>query len=212
MKNCLIVFCLLMFSCSNKGEVSTPANSEEVHKEDSISNSTDSSKQVLEDTVIIDKKLSFPEKANAFTLKYKRWYNESGPAKSILPDRFSTDTVIRLALTGNRAVLYGENEVYPTAQLYFYSYSDTISFNNALHNWMNCFGSDCTVIREGEDVKSIKTTPSFTLYGFPEIVHLSWLCEHDANNWDVWIQELKILFGKGKKEISVKCGGPLRWK
>ncbi|MFN3343511.1 MAG: hypothetical protein ACK40M_12490, partial [Flavobacteriales bacterium] len=107
---------------------------------------------------------------------------------------------------------YGENEVYPTAQLYFYSYNDTVSFNNALHNWMNCFGSDCTFIREGEDLKFIKTTPSFTLYGFPEIVHLSWLCEHDANNWDVWIQELKILFGKGKMELSVKCGGPLRWK
>lgn len=210
MKRHLIFLMVFLYACGGSSNENT---TEEVQKDSNIIVS-DSVISAPQDSVIIDTKLTFLEKTEQFRNKYLRWYSEQEIRKSILPERFSSDTVIRFCLRKNTPVNFGDvKDVYPIADLYFFSYSDTVTQNNALNNWLNCFGMDCTPVVMGEDMKAIKTTPSYTIITPQEIIHLQYQCEHVENDWEVMIRELDLLFAvKGSKRIRVECGGPLRWK
>jgi hypothetical protein len=211
----IIIFYVLFFlmACSSVEQKNeeVPIPSEEM----SQNHETDFSDTLAaeSDTVIINRKLGFSEKLTAFRSKYSRWYSDGGVPSGILPDRFISDSVIRFRMRKLEQVNYGtEIKVYPEFSFYAFRYSDTASYENALFNWFNCFGSDCASVKEGESVKAIKTPPSFTLYGYPYIIHISWPCEHAENNWDEITSEVKSLFGgQGTRTIQVKCGGPLNW-
>ena len=171
---------------------------------------------ILPDTVAIDPKLSPQEKIIAFKEKQLRLYSEVEATKGINPERFEKDTLIKFALKKNTPVKYGTTEnVYPVATVFYLHYSDSTTFNNAFNNWMNCFGNDCTPIRFEEDMKSIKTTPSYTWINQDQLwmLHLCYQCEHKENDWNKWIDELDLLFGgKNTVRIETACGGPLKWK
>ena len=115
---------------------------------------------------------------------------------------------------GKEDVPYGKtNMVTPKASLFYYTFKDTTATKNAFYNWLDCFGSDCDVIKLGEDVDAIKTPPMYTLVYDTTIVIVEYLCEHEKNDWGTFQDSLLNKFGKDYRyAINIDCGGPLKWK
>ncbi len=129
-------------------------------------------------------------------------------------DRFSYTHNEKIEFIGKEEVPYGKtNMVIPKANLFYYSFADSTTTNNAFYNWLDCFGSDCNVINLNEDVEAIKTPPMFTAIYDTTIVVVEYLCEHAENDWNSFEDSLLNKFGKDYRYlIEVDCGGPLKWK
>lgn len=210
MKCFFFTFCIFLLACSEKEHQLTDTIN------DTLQTTGDTAEVADEknDTLIINPDLEFEVKASEFLTKYLKWYDQQEARSGILPQRFACDTLIQFSLKKKNGVMSGDSGlIYPVGNFYFFSYSDTLTFQNALNNWYNCFGNDCSPVISGTDLKSIKSTPSFTIIGKNQIVHLNYSCEHTDEDWKKTEKELLMLFGKNRKEIiRVGCGGPLQWE
>lgn len=131
-----------------------------------------------------------------------------------LLDRFSFNSRKKIEFKSKEQVNYGENtRVSPRAQLFYYSFEDTSSTKNAFYNWLDCFGSDCAMVKIEEEVEALKMPPAYALIYDTVIVAVDYRCE-DANfNWREFEKELKKNFdNEPRYELTVGCGGPLKWK
>lgn len=129
-------------------------------------------------------------------------------------DRFTYGSREKINFKSKTEVAYGSDAmVTPRAELFYYTFSDTTKTKNAFYNWLDCFGSDCAIVRPGEDVDAIKTPPSFSLVYDTLIIAVDYRCE-DANfDWEPFQDSLISYFGKDYNyRIEVGCGGPLNWK
>lgn len=166
-------------------------------------------------SVLIDfpKKSTFGDKVKLFEEKFAVKYNRIEPDKKHLLERFGNAGGKTLFLKKKMPVKYGNVEnIYPVAQLRFLTYADSAQRANAVSNWFACFGNDCITIMEGEEIKSVKTTPGFYIINEKEIITLDYLCEHAENDWEEIKQNLVNGFASKKSIIiDLGCGGPLRW-
>ena len=212
----LLASVVFLLSCGNTDQDIQSLMDSENGKEVSQTTSGDSIEVQLQkhDTVMLQASMDFKQKANLFPALFLSSYDSVTSEKSILPDRFSSAFSRKIALKKKTSISYGKVEgVIPVAQLYFYRYADSASLANAKTNWFNCFGNDCTPIKEKENTKAIKTTPSYTIISDSSIVHLSYPCEHAENDWTYITKEMdRLFYKKGSLRIIVGCGGPLEWK
>lgn len=210
------VVALFLLSCGNSDkDIQSLMQSENGNeKEDSSVKDSGSAQVQKNDTVVLHPSMDFKLKANLFPALFLSSYDSLNSEKSILPDRFASAYSRKITLKKKSSISYGKLEgVIPVAQLYFYHYADSISLANAKTNWYNCFGNDCTPVKEKENTKAIKTTPSYTIISDSSIVHLNYPCEHAENDWAYITKEMdRLFYKKGSVRIVVGCGGPLEWK
>lgn len=222
----LILFSMMIFSCSEKKEEITV---EDEMKATEI-NDTSSSKNIsLIDTTFtnqdsidfvtyqkIDSKLPFEKKVELFLEKYKLLYTEVKNDKSIIPERYENNYAKKIALKKKTTINYGKVEnVYPVAQLWFYQYKDSATCRNVINNWLQCYGFDCTPVEFMVDLPAIKTTPSLAIFNEKEIIFLQYQCEHIENNWEEIRSELLEIFPQSGSYYLLsldKCGRALKWK
>jgi hypothetical protein len=129
-------------------------------------------------------------------------------------DRFSFNTRQKIEFKSKEEVPYGEETmVRPRANLFYYAFKDTNSTKNAFYNWLDCFGSDCAMVKIDEELEAIKMPPAFALVYDTVIVAVDYRCEDAKYNWRDFEKELKNQFNeKPQYELKVACGGPLKWK
>lgn len=129
-------------------------------------------------------------------------------------DRYESSTKRKLTFKSKKTVPYGETaRLNPTAEVYYYTFSDSLKTKNAFYNWLDCFGSDCNAVSLNEDVDAIKTPPLTTWVYDTTIVVVNYMCEHAENDWQSFEDSLVTYTGKSYTfNIKVECGGPLKWK
>lgn len=128
-------------------------------------------------------------------------------------DRFGFNQSEKLEFISKEKVPYGDHLVTPIAEVFVYTFSDSVKLNNAFYNWLDCFGRDCQSVKLNEDLESIKTPPSLTLVYDTTLVHVDYQCEHQRKSWLSFEKALKHQFGDSTRyQIQVSCGGPLKWK
>lgn len=179
----------------------------------------------VEDSVAaIEQKIEFNDipasKAVEERLRYLREkylvnYREIDDAqnKVYVLDRFTNEKKYKLILQKKIPVKYGSIEnIYPVANIRAYVYKDSAQCANALNNWLNCFGNDCSQVKQGEET-TIKSTPGYYLVNKTDIVCLDYVLEHQENNWNETEKHLKQLFArKGTIVVKVKARGKLVWE
>ena len=119
----------------------------------------------------------------------------------------------KIMLKKTTTVPYGRSsEVTPRAYIFHYHFEDSVSCFNALDKWLDCFGSDCTPVEYGKDLKFVKTPPTYILVGSASIVILKYSCESVRNDWASFEESLRVHFGfRVVNQIKIECGGPLKW-
>lgn len=79
-------------------------------------------------------------------------YDTSLLTKSTIFDRFSYSSKRKILLSPKDSLI--EN-----IELYMYHFKDSIGLNNALFNWLDCFGEDCLELQIGIDTNQINSKP-----------------------------------------------------
>lgn len=209
----------LFYSCGAE-EKNNATQHAEVKKKDSIPltqpvKDTAPVKEVLIELNDIPKSKDVHDRLVYFKDKYTVNYKEINPEQLsvYVLDRFTSDKKYKLFLQKNIAVRYGKVEdIYPVMNIRAYIYSDSAQCANAVNNWFNCFGNDCSSIVNGEDIM-IKSTPGYYIINPTAIICLDYLVEHEENNWNDVIAHLKKVFAtKSSKLIRVKPHGKLTWE
>jgi hypothetical protein len=204
----LIFSILVIYSCSSKKE----QNVEIISMDDLMGDSTEQPSIIVE-----EKQDSVPilsTKIEKLLYALKPDYDTTFTNKSHVFDRFGFNTSYKLQFIGKNKVPYGKSiMVTPKANFFVYNFSDSVKLNNAFYNWLDCFGSDCQAVKLKEDIKAVKTPPSFTLVYDTTIVILEYPCEHEKNNWKAFKDSIVKKYGYNYRyRIDVDCGGPLKWK
>lgn len=202
-KKVLIVLAILLAACSGEQEQPETISMEEFAGETGVIEEA-----VIEDSVDVMPRSTFDKfvinQLNTFdTLEN----NEFHPI-----DRFTFNQRRKVILKGKTTVAYGDIQVNPTAELFYYSFQDTAKTKNALYNWLDCFGSDCQLVNLKEDIKALKTPPMYALVYDTVIIACNYRCEDKSFSWHPIQDSITSYFGKQPKfEIKVGCGGPLKW-
>ena len=128
-------------------------------------------------------------------------------------DRFTFSQRKKIEFKSKTDVQYGDVNVTPRADFYYYTFSDTTKTKNAFYNWLDCFGSDCQMIKINEDMQDLKTPPSFSLVFDTTIVIVNYRCEDKKFSWKPLEDSIISRFGKDYDyRLNVDCGGPLKWR
>lgn len=204
MKFLLILFCLILLACSNEAEVETMSFEDlvgETGPAESVDTTTQTNLQIVPSTI------------GAFINSQLSLYDTTTHSKTHSIDRFGYSSFQKIEFRGKKTVPYGKtNMVTPVADLFLYTFIDTLKTKNAFYNWLDCFGSDCNAVKLNEDIDAIKTPPMFTLMYDTCIVAVEYLCEHQKNDWKSFQDSIISKFGKNYlHRIDVRCGGPLVW-
>jgi len=119
----------------------------------------------------------------------------------------------KIMLKKSTSVPYGKSsEVTPRAYIFHYQFEDSVSCFSALDKWLDCFGSDCTPVEYGKDLKFVKTPPTYILVSSTNIVILKYSCESVRNDWVSFEESLRVHFRfRVINQVKVECGGPLKW-
>ena len=167
----------------------------------------DSTKVISTDTLFLETPFDF------FVHNIQTEYDTSVHSEFHPIDRFTYNQRKKILFKSKIDVKYGETDVTPRAEFFYYSFSDTTKTKNAFYNWLDCFGSDCQIITLKEDEKSLKSPPMFTLIYDTMIVVMNYRCEDQKFNWKPIQDSVKTCFGRNYNyQIDVGCGGPLKWK
>lgn len=132
-------------------------------------------------------------------------------------DRFTFSTSRKLKFTGKKDVPYGSKGtmVTPIAEVYYYTFSDTLTAKNALYNYLDNMAveGEGGPVKLQEDVESIKMAPMWFIMYDTVMIDVQYKCEHEKNDWRSFQDSIIKVFGKDYLYImDVDCGGPLRWK
>jgi len=196
-------FLIVFISCS------TNENANEVKIEVSPEVSFEEKDSVLSEVSIsVDPQLGFLEKSEAIIKSIHLQFDTLSLKKSILLDRFGylDRKSISFKLQKNTEL---------NAHLFFYNYTDSSTFQNAISNWYGCFGDNCVAITENQKVKLKNTTPSFTIINEKkwEIVHFIYDCNEESGLSSALVQQLKSNFpAKSRTIINLDCKGSLMFK
>ena len=205
----LILSLLILYSCGSKKEQKI----ELVSMDDLMGDSTEQTETQVDeapsDTIPV-----LSTKIGKLIYALQPDYDTTFTDKTHIFDRFGYNSSYKMEFVGKNEVSYGKSTmVVPKADLFVYNFSDSVKLNNAFYNWLDCFGSDCQAVKLKEDVKAVKTPPSFTLVYDTTIVILEYPCEHVQNNWKSFKDSVIDKYGKNYRyRIDVGCGGPLKWK
>lgn len=205
MKFLKIIFCVLIVSCSGETEKKKP-----ISMEDFVGEFGEEHVEEVVDTlpaVPLDlfNQLVFNQLGEFDTVSFNGFH----PI-----DRFTFNKRKKIGLKSKTTVPYGDDiDVNPSAELFYYTFSDTLKTNNALYNWLDCFGSDCAMVKLEEDMDALKMPPLFSLVYDTLIVIADYRCEDQSFDWNPFQDSLVKHFGKNYKyRMEVGCGGPLHWK
>ena len=171
-----------------------------------------------EDSVAIevDTALDLSTEMGQFIYAMSPDYDTMSSSTFHVMDRFSFSSSKKLKFSAKYEVPYGKsNKVTPTADFYYYSFSDSIKTNNAFYNYLDALAEEGEggPVKLLQDVEAIKTTPMFMVVYDTVIVSAIYPCEHEENNWDAFQDSLLNIYGKKYRyQIDVSCGGPLIWK
>ena len=129
-------------------------------------------------------------------------------------ERFEFSSVEKIRLKKQSGVSYGEIQgIFPEAAIWMFRYPDTLKRFNAMNNWLNCYGRDCTPVKFKEPLKAVKTIPSWALIKDSLIIVMEWPCEHKENDWQKITRMVDSSFSENNSTIlRVDCGGPLEWE
>jgi len=205
----LLFSLLILYSCGSKKEQKI----ELVSMDDLMGDSTEQIEtqvdEVPNDTIPV-----LSTKIAKLIYALQPTYDTAFTNKVHIFDRFGYNSSYKMAFVGKKEVPYGKSTmVVPKADLFVYNFSDSVKLNNAFYNWLDCFGSDCQEVKLNEDIKAVKTPPSFTLVYDTTIVILEYPCEHIQNDWKSFKDSLVKKYGNDYRyRIDVGCGGPLKWK
>ena len=95
----------------------------------------------------------------------------------------------------------------------FYKYENKVKCSAALDSLLACFGNDCAKIKWGEQVSSLKATPSIYIVNDSEIIVCHIRCEQINNSWEIFKDELIHTFGEENSGvIESGCGGPVEFR
>ncbi|HLP13678.1 MAG TPA: hypothetical protein VK177_17225 [Flavobacteriales bacterium] len=159
--------------------------------------------------------LSFQDRLKLLKTKYQVNYAEIHPenVRVEVLDRFTCEKKFIFHLKKKMPVKYGKVEnVFPVANFHAYVYADSAQCANALNNWYNCFGNDCSQVTPGVST-TIKTTPGFYIINQNTILCLDYALEHSENNWQVLINHMRKLFETSQTTfIVIKPHGKLTWE
>ncbi|MEX1002185.1 MAG: hypothetical protein WDZ35_08730 [Crocinitomicaceae bacterium] len=143
-------------------------------------------------------------------------YDTSGHKAFNVLDRFSFNQNRKVQFIGREKVAYGKSkEVTPLANVFYYTFSDTLKTKNAFYNYLDGMAAEGEggPVKLHQDVKSIKMPPLFMVVYDTVIVSAEYMCEHKANDWKAFEDSIFAVFGKKYRYcIDVGCGGPLKWK
>lgn len=201
------VFSLLVLSCGGE-----PKEQEVVSFDDIMG---ETGEEVMEEESSVDTTVMILEGAvNIFINNQLGSFDTTNHSEFHPLDRFTFNQREKILFKSKTDVLYGsETMVTPRAELFYYTFSDTTKTKNAFYNWLDCFGSDCAMVKLNEDMDAIKTPPSFALVYDTVIVAVDYRCEDQNFDWKPFQDSIKAQFGKDYKyQIKVGCGGPLNWK
>jgi len=129
-------------------------------------------------------------------------------------DRYSSNESNKTSFKNKETVAYGESNVNPVANLYYYTFSDSTKTNNAFYNYLDELSIDASEpIQIAKDVESVKSPPLYMIVYDTVIVTAEYMCEHKEYNWRPFQDSLKKYYGASPKyEVELNCGGPLKWK
>lgn len=202
-----LVFILLIASCGGEPKEQKVVSFDDIMGE--------TGEEIIEEESSIDTPLVVLEGAVNLFIQHQLSAFDTTKHTLFHPlDRFTFNRREKILFKGKTDVLHdGETMVTPSAELFYYTFSDTTKTKNALYNWLDCFGNDCTMVKLNEDMETIKTSPSFALVYDTVIVTVDYRCEDQNFDWKPFQDSLKMQFGKDYKyQINVGCGGPLNWK
>jgi hypothetical protein len=217
----ILIASVVIFSCGSNEKSSAKVENDSLIQNDTnaiaIDTSTVDSAQT--ETEIIITKLpaskEFSERLKYFRDQYLVNYSEVEIKDAMIHvlDRHPADKKYKFKLKKKFAVKYGKVEnIFPEGIIRAYTYKDSATCANAINNWFNCFGNDCSsIVREEENM--IKSTPGFYIINPTSIVCLDYPLEHSENNWESMIKHLKFLLAeKNAQCIRVKPHGKLSWE
>ncbi|MGB1104801.1 MAG: hypothetical protein ACPG21_14415 [Crocinitomicaceae bacterium] len=204
----LVVLSVLFASCDNGEPQEEVISMEDLMGEFGDEIETNDDVALEEDTV----QLAGP--LGSFLSKELGKFDTTISDKFHLLDRFSFNTREKINFKSKEEVPYGESTmVTPRANLFYYAFEDTTKTKNAFYNWLDCFGSDCAMVKLEEEVDAIKMPPAYALVYDTMIVAVNYRCEDAEYSWNEFEKSLKQSFEQDPLyEIKVGCGGPLKWK
>jgi hypothetical protein len=129
-------------------------------------------------------------------------------------DRFSYNEAIKIAFQNKQEnTNERDNTSKPIATLFYYTFSDTTKTKNALYNWLDCFGEDCSIVKLNTEINKINSIPLFSLVYDTTIIVVNYDCKNKMQHARTFEQNIISQFGKNfTHQLSVGCGGPLKWK
>ena len=198
---------LLFFSCGKEERAETL-----ISQEDFLGEVGEMEEDTTEAEDLVFTGEITPVDALAMTLEPE--YDTMALTEFHMLDRYESNTKKKLKFKSKKTIAYGEtSRLNPTAEVYYYTFSDSLKTKNAFYNWLDCFGSDCNSVSLNEDIDAIKTPPLTTWVYDTTIVVINYMCEHAENDWKPFEDSLVTYTGKNFNfNIKVECGGPLKWK
>ena len=105
-----------------------------------------------------------------------------------------------------------DQTAYQRLFLGFYQYDTDKQCSAALDSLLNCFGTDCSKLKWGDNGKSLKTTPTIYLINEREIIVCKIHCEHTNDFWTTFKHDLTTTFENATSRIiDAGCGGPINF-
>ncbi len=203
MKNAIqfLFACVLFSACGNEVEKKAPLSMEEFAGQ--IGAQQDTANTIVVETTKVPQgifdQLIFNQLNEFDTVTFQSFH----PL-----DRFTFNQRKKITLKSKVAVQQtDENEINPTASLYYYTFSDTLKTKNAFYNWLDCFGPDCAMVKPNETTMDIKTPPLFAVVYDTVIFIADYRCEDKKQNWKPLQDSVIHYFGKEYNyRIDAGCG------
>ena len=208
MRRLIVVFFtgLVFFACQDSPKTET-VSFEDIAGETGLEQS--------DDTLMVDTLLTFDESVHG---QFAKSMSEEFEIDSIdefhVFDRYSSNQSKKTSFKNKETVAYGESQLHPRANLFYYTFSDSTKTNNAFYNYLDELSIDASEpIQIEKDVEHVKSPPKYMMVYDTVIVLAEYSCEHQEYSWRNFQDSLKLYYGKKPKyEVELNCGGPLKWK
>ena len=203
----ILIFPLLIFSCSGGEQDVEAVDYDDWAGETGLEEDTAN--------VDIEEEVDNSFSMNILMKNMQPEYDTSAFSDFHPMDRYSFSTSSKVKFVGKNEVPYGKSAmVTPTAEFFYYSFTDSNKTINAFYNYLDIMAEDGEggPVKLLEDVEAIKTPPMFMLVYDTVIVSARYMCEHEKNDWNSFQDSILKVYGEEfKYQIDVDCGGPLKW-
>jgi hypothetical protein len=209
MKKVLFILIPIMLSCGGEEDKVDPIDIDEFTGETGEEYTDSTGIEILDDsTELTDVSLLIRKIESVYDTTTGKGFHSL--------DRFGFSTSQKVNFKGKNEVPYGKsNMVFPEAEFFYYTFSDTNKTTNAFYNYLDGMASEGEggPVKINQDVESIKMAPMYMLVYDTVIVYVNYKCEHVKNDWGSFQDSVLSIFGdEYDYQIQVGCGGPLEWK